>query len=56
MQRDIVQFVPFSECKNDEFLLAKTLLAELPRQVTDYFLNANIFPQTQEEVKQEAQK
>lgn len=31
MQSDIVQFVPFSEFKNDPKLLAKEVLEEIPR-------------------------
>ena len=37
MSRDIVQFVPFEEFKNDEFKLAKETLQEIPGQVVDFF-------------------
>lgn len=30
MARDIVQFVPYEDCKNDHFKLAKEVLTELP--------------------------
>ena len=30
MSRDIVQFVPFKDYKNDDFKLAKAVLEELP--------------------------
>jgi hypothetical protein len=30
MQRDIVQFVPFQEFKNDTYKLAKEVLQEIP--------------------------
>ena len=36
--RDIVQFVPFSQLKNDPVRLAKEVLAEVPKQMTDYFI------------------
>ena len=37
--RDIVQFVPFRELKNDPYRLAKEVLAEVPKQMTDYFMS-----------------
>ena len=42
--RDIVQFVPFRELKNDPVRLAKEVLAEIPKQLTDYFAARNIQP------------
>jgi len=36
--RDIVQFVSFRELKSDPTRLTKAVLAELPRQLTDYFI------------------
>lgn len=30
MARDIVQFVPYEECRDDHFRLAKEVLTELP--------------------------
>ena len=43
-ERDIVQFVPFSALKRDPILLAKEVMAEIPRQLTDFFQNKNIVP------------
>lgn len=42
--RDIVQFVSFKEFKNDPQRLAKEILAEVPRQMTDYFIHKGIMP------------
>ena len=42
--RDIVQFVPFKQFKNDPLLLAREVLAEVPRQLTDYFDACKIVP------------
>jgi hypothetical protein len=39
-----VQFVPFTEVKNDPYLLAKKVLEEVPRQVVDYFHAVGIKP------------
>jgi len=36
--RDIVQFVSFRELKSDPTRLTKAVLAELPKQLTDYFI------------------
>jgi hypothetical protein len=35
--RDIVQFVPYRDLKNDPYRLAKEVLAEVPRQMITYF-------------------
>jgi hypothetical protein len=35
-KRDLVQFVPFNEFKNNPELLAKNVLKELPDQLVDY--------------------
>lgn len=43
-KRDIVQFVPFRDCKNDPSKLAKQVLAEIPTQLTQYFMSKNIRP------------
>ena len=40
--RDIVQFVPFRNYKNEG--LAEATLAEIPRQVTEYMANKGIKP------------
>jgi len=42
--RDIVQFVPFNECRNDGALLAKKTLAEIPGQLVQFFTKLNIKP------------
>lgn len=42
--RDIVQFVPYRELKNDPYRLAKEVLNEVPRQLTSYFQARNIRP------------
>jgi hypothetical protein len=42
--RDIVQFVPFNEVRNDPYLLAKKVLEEVPKQLTDYFQALGIKP------------
>lgn len=44
MANDIVQFVPFSEFKNDPRLLAKETLEEIPRQFLSYMERNNIVP------------
>jgi len=44
MSSDIVQFVPFSEFKNDPRLLAKETLEEVPRQFLDFMNRNNILP------------
>lgn len=42
--RDIVQFVPFREVQNDPILLAKKVLEEVPKQLSDYFQSRGIKP------------
>jgi len=49
MARDIVQFVPFREFKNDAFKLAKETLQEIPGQLVDYFQKRNILPRPKTE-------
>lgn len=44
MQRDIVQFVPFRDVRNDPVRLAKEVLAEVPNQLTSYFQSNGIRP------------
>lgn len=52
MSSDIVQFVPFSEFKNDPRQLAKETLEEVPRQFLDFMNRNNILPKhTYEEQK-----
>ena len=43
-ERDIVQFVPFSKVQFDPQLLANEVLEEVPKQMTDYFMNKKIKP------------
>ena len=45
MARDIVQFVPYEDFRNDPYKLAKEVLGELPGQVVDYFMSRGITPQ-----------
>ena len=49
MARDIVQFVPFREFKNDTFKLAKETLQEIPGQLVDFFVKRNIYPKPAKE-------
>lgn len=49
MARDIVQFVPFRDFKNDAYKLAKETLQEIPGQVVDFFTKRNIFPRPKTE-------
>ena len=44
MSADIVQFVPFSEFKNDPRLLAKEVLEEIPGQFLNFMEKNNIVP------------
>lgn len=53
MARDIVQFVPFNEFKENPMMLAKATLEEIPGQLVDFFLKRNIRPKpAKEEEKQ----
>ena len=42
--RDLVQFVPFNQFKNDPAKLAEQVLEEIPRQVVEYYQHKNIMP------------
>ena len=42
--RDIVQFVPFLQFRNDPMMLAKAVLEELPGQIVEFFYNKKIMP------------
>lgn len=44
MERDIVQFVPFREVNNSPQRLAKEVLAEIPREFTNFFKLRGIVP------------
>ena len=43
-QRDLVQFVQFSKLSNSGTALAKEVLEELPRQVSEYYQLMNMSP------------
>ena len=43
--RDLVQFVPFNKYKNNPEKLAEQVLEEVPRQITEYYIMNNIFPE-----------
>ena len=50
--RDLVQFVPFSKFKNEGKKLAMEVLAEIPRQIVEYYRLKNLNPiQIKEQVK-----
>ena len=42
--RDLVQFVPFSKYQNDEKKLADEVLAEIPKQMVEYYKFKNLSP------------
>ena len=44
MERDIVQFVPFKDYKNNPLMLAKKTLEEVPNQLLSYFDKKRIVP------------
>jgi len=44
MERDIVQFVPYREFKQNPILLAKETLEEVPNQLLSYFASKKIVP------------
>ena len=43
--RDLVQFVEFQKFSNNGAALAKEVLEELPRQVSEYFQLVNVSPE-----------
>ena len=47
--RDLVQFVPFNDYKNDPPKLAEQVLEEIPRQVVEYYQHKGIKPKDDEE-------
>ena len=47
--RDLVQFVPFNNFKNDPPKLAEQVLEEIPRQVVEYYQHKGIKPKDEEE-------
>eukprot|EP00347_Sterkiella_histriomuscorum_P019986 403339535 len=42
--RDVVQFVPFQAFRNDYHAFAKEVLAEIPKQIKDFFEKKGIIP------------
>ena len=42
--RDLVQFVSFSKFQNDEKKLAEEVLAEIPKQIVEYYKFKNLNP------------
>ena len=42
--RDLVQFVPFNNYRNDPIKLAEEVLEEIPRQIVEYYQHQNISP------------
>mmetsp|Transcript_24904 Transcript_24904/g.24575 ORF Transcript_24904/g.24575 Transcript_24904/m.24575 type:complete len:336 (-) Transcript_24904:29-1036(-) len=48
--RDIVQFVPFRKFGGNPYLLAQEVLAEIPKQITDYMQRIGHIPILPEEV------
>ena len=44
MDRDIVQFVPFRDCGNSPSVLTKEVLAEIPREMVNFFQKHSITP------------
>ena len=47
--RDLVQFVPFNDYKNDPPKLAEQVLEEIPRQVVEYYQHKGIKPKEEED-------
>ena len=47
VSRDIVQFVPFVDVRNDPIMLAKKVLEELPFQLVQYYYKRGIMPNRQ---------
>ena len=54
MERDIVQFVPYSQYKHDPVRLAKETLEEVPRQLVSYMNSKHIPPVKEALVNTEA--
>ena len=52
--RDLVQFVPFNNFKDNPQKLAEEVLEEIPRQVVEYYQHQKIEPKDEEEIKMEA--
>ncbi|CAG9321491.1 unnamed protein product [Blepharisma stoltei] len=54
MERDIVQFVPFRDVGNSPSALAREVLAEIPREIVNFFSKRNITPNPSQRDKLEA--
>ena len=54
--RDIVQFVPFSKFVNDPKKLSMEVLAEIPRQMIEYYQFKNLDPDSLRNLKQQNRK
>ena len=48
--RDLVQFVPFNNFKDNPQKLAEQVLEEIPRQVVEYYQHNKIEPNEEEEL------
>ena len=51
--RDLVQFVPFSKFENDPNKLSMEVLAEIPRQIIEYYQFKNLDPDSLRNLKQQ---
>ena len=49
--RDLVQFVPFSKYENDEKKLAMEVLAEIPRQLVEYYRFKKLNPERLDDLR-----
>jgi len=47
--RDCVQFLDFTKCRYDEAEFAMQLMAEIPKQIKEFFEEKNIIPRDMEE-------
>ena len=54
--RDLVQFVPFNNFKNNPQKLAEEVLEEIPRQVIEYYQHHKIEPKEEEQLNNIANK
>ena len=54
--RDLVQFVPFSKYENDEKKLAMEVLAEIPRQLVEYYKFNSLDPEKLNNLRKRTKK
>ena len=54
--RDLVQFVPFNDYKNDPPKLAEQVLEEIPRQVVEYYTHKGIKPKDDDDDEEKKMK